>query len=846
MSTPLAIVVELYLNGAWVDVSADVYGRDDIDITRGGSDWSPDMQPGRCRLTLDNTNAKYSPFNPTGPYYGQLGRNIPMRVTVETKRRFLGEVSEWPLRADPDQHIQIEASGVSRRLAQCDTAAQSPMYRGLMRPVEPTRVPGAYWPCENISTGEKILPADSRRGAAMTVNLSATGLSTRSDWLGSEPLIVLNNTQMYADIPTYGSAGDETLAGALIRLPDAGLAADATPIMTFNTGGTAAYWRIRANINGSWSLQVADPFTDGGLGGVIATSGNTAWQWPAVPVYIGLLLTQSGSDINWTLYAWPEGQMGAFNMTGTVTGRTFVRATRVTIGSNFNTGETAIGHIAVWKSTTTANLVNYLAGPVNGWRGEAAADRVDRVAQEEAIVLSPIGDTADSVPMLQQGVKSGMDLLTEAVEADGGILYEPPDVPSRPIVDAESGTVSPYVGSGTTLAVSATQAHSGTSSIRVTYNASPWAANAVVDWNVVGNRYTYTAWVYVPTGSPAVRIQLGAIQSSPSTLTNTWQQLSVTYTATVYAHTLQVVPVTTPTVGQQMYFDDVVVYADRAGLNFKPLRTLYNQTPTLTLDYDAAEIALPFEPTDDDRWLVNEATVAGGGTDDPAQYSLATGRLSTQVPPNGAGRYAISVTRNVLTGDLASHWARWLVHVGTWYEPRFPQITANLNRKRALITSATLAEPGSVLAGTNPPAWLPPEDIKQVVLGLTETINVRTWKISYNCAPARPYDVVKFGDSTFRMAATDSSLVSTTTASATSFSVISTAESGRWTTTSARFPLNIRVGPRGLGGEEMTVTNITGTGLTQTFTVTRGVNGVTFAWPAGSAVVLSRRPTLAL
>lgn len=844
MSAPLSIVTELYLGGAWVDISADVYGRDDVGISRGGSDWSPDMQPGRCRLTLENKAAKYSPFNATGPYYGQLGRNIPLRVSVEGKPRFVGEVSEWPLRADPDLHVQIEASGVFRRLAQCDSTAQSAMYRGFMRPVEPTRVPGAYWACENVSDGEQVLPADSRRGTPMVVNRSTNGLSSRSGYLGSEPLIVLNNSSMYGDVPVYGSAGDDTLAGILVRLPDGGVAADNTPIFTVNTAGTAAYWRVRANINGSWNVQVADPFTDGGLGGVIATSGNTAWQWPAKPVYIGLLLSQSGSNINWTLYSWAEGQPGALNMTGTVNSRTFIRATRVTIGSNGNAGETAVGHIAVWKNTSTANLVNYLAGPVNGWRGETAAARVDRIAQEEAVVLATIGSTADSVPMVQQGSKSGMDLLKEAAEADGGLLYEPPDVPVRPILDAESGTVSPYTGSGTTLAVSSTQAHSGTSSMRVTYNASPWTTNAVVTFHVVGNRYTYSAWVYVPTGAPAVRIQLGAIQSSASTLNNTWQQLSVTYTATVYAHTLQIVPVTTPTAGQLFYVDDILVTADRAGLHFKPLRILYNQAAALTLNYAAAEIALPFEPTDDDRFLVNEATVSIDGSDNPAQYSLATGPLSIQNPPNGAGRYAVSVTRNVLTGELASSWARWLVHLGTWWEPRFPQLAVNLHRKRALVASAATAEPGTVIQGTNPPAWLPPQAIKQIVLGITETINVHTWTVSYNCAPARPYDTFTLNSSTFRLGPTTGGsklAAAITSTTATSISVVSTAESARWTTTAGKFPFSVVI-----GGEEMTVTNITGTGLTQTWTVTRSVNGVVKTHLIDTPVTLKQRGTLGL
>lgn len=62
--------------------------------------------------------------------------------------------------------------------------------------------------------------------------------------------------------------------------------------------------------------------------------------------------------------------------------------------------------------------------------------------------------------------------------------------------------------------------------------------------------------------------------------------------------------------------------------------------------------------------------------------------------------------------------------------------------------------------------------------------------------------------------------------------ITSTAANGPWTTDPTDYPLDIRV-----GGEPMTVAVITGTGLTQTATVSaRGVNGVQRAWPAGTPV----------
>ncbi|GGU13316.1 hypothetical protein [Streptomyces violascens] len=87
--TALPITTELYLNGAWTDISPDVYTRDRIRISRGRPDESRQVDAGRCSLTLNNRTRKYSPRNPTGPYYGQIGRNTPIRVSVNAGSSYL-------------------------------------------------------------------------------------------------------------------------------------------------------------------------------------------------------------------------------------------------------------------------------------------------------------------------------------------------------------------------------------------------------------------------------------------------------------------------------------------------------------------------------------------------------------------------------------------------------------------------------------------------------------------------------------------------------------------------------------------------------------------------------------
>ncbi|GAA2609645.1 hypothetical protein SMC26_39460 [Actinomadura fulvescens] len=75
--------VELSLGGMWTDVTDYVYERDPISITRGraGSATGP-AEPASLTFTLDNRDGRFSPRNPTSPYFGVLGRNTPVRVSL--------------------------------------------------------------------------------------------------------------------------------------------------------------------------------------------------------------------------------------------------------------------------------------------------------------------------------------------------------------------------------------------------------------------------------------------------------------------------------------------------------------------------------------------------------------------------------------------------------------------------------------------------------------------------------------------------------------------------------------------------------------------------------------------
>lgn len=90
--TLLPITVEIFVSGAWTDITQYVRIRDElggIEIERGRPDEAGKVTPGRCSMELDDTDLRFNPRNPNGPYYGQLGRNTPLRVSVAQSSTYL-------------------------------------------------------------------------------------------------------------------------------------------------------------------------------------------------------------------------------------------------------------------------------------------------------------------------------------------------------------------------------------------------------------------------------------------------------------------------------------------------------------------------------------------------------------------------------------------------------------------------------------------------------------------------------------------------------------------------------------------------------------------------------------
>ncbi|MDI9885307.1 hypothetical protein QMZ92_13115 [Streptomyces sp. HNM0645] len=87
--SPLGTRVELQIGGTMENVTADALTRDPITISRGRRDGNSRCDASRATASFKNTDGKYSPRNPRGPWYGRFGRNTEMRVSVQGPESYL-------------------------------------------------------------------------------------------------------------------------------------------------------------------------------------------------------------------------------------------------------------------------------------------------------------------------------------------------------------------------------------------------------------------------------------------------------------------------------------------------------------------------------------------------------------------------------------------------------------------------------------------------------------------------------------------------------------------------------------------------------------------------------------
>ncbi|MCG5460855.1 SGNH/GDSL hydrolase family protein [Micromonospora sp. MED01] len=274
--------------------------------------------------------------------------------------------------------------------------------------------------------------------------------------------------------------------------------------------------------------------------------------------------------------------------------------------------------------------------------------------------------------------------------------------------------------------------------------------------------------------------------------------------------------------------DEGILAEDGFGLAYIPHGARYRQPVTMTVDLATYRVTSGGQtevlaPTLDDQRLRNRWTISR-----PDGIEATADNVAHQ---QRVGLYEDSATLNVETdGQLRDH-ATLRVYQGTLpglAEQTFP---LDLAANRDLVGAWLACRVGrSRIVRSNPPFPHPPGVIDRLVTGWSETISPSAWSAQVAADPAAAWDVAVV-DGPQRVAADGATLSSSVTSTATTMLLTSTAAMGLWTVRAAAFPFDLMV-----GGEQVTVTAITGASSPQTATVVRSVNGIVKAHAAGTPV----------
>lgn len=907
--TPLDVELAILVDGAWDStITPYVFGREGggVSIFRGAPSEGQSTDPGRMSFELDNRGGRFTPKNPTSPYYGKIGRNTRIRASVYTGDTYLDlppEISGGHYASTPDAaalditgdiDIRFEADLVNwqsnfedpdfRRVELLGKVQSGGNHSWVVFIYEDRLV--LEWSADGTntltatSTIAPTIPQDGRLTIRVTLDVNnGAGGRTTTFYTGTggvegsftqlgEAVTDTGTTSIFSSTAIlrvgegsnvlFGKAKGKVLAaqvrngigGSVVANPDFTAQTDgATSFVdsagrTWSLSGSAAITNRQDRFQGRvtawpsrWSTGGFDPYVDVQADGVLRrlSRGTTPLDSAMrrefgrdtrIDDLVAYWPMEDGSESTSFASARPgddplvisgDVSPGAFSTYGAsgVLPTFDDGSAYAALTPHASTGEVAL-RFAFSPSTVALSadatvVAIYTTGnDIHTW-----AVRLDT---SNRIYLRGYGDagavfTSSTLSLTGGRTYSvGLELDQNGADIDYS-LFAYDTVP----VDLGFSLSSPGTVSGTP--VGQTLGRARAARVGLTTLSMGGAA--------VGHLAISTAISAFTATAPAIAGYFG--EKAATRFARLCQEENVRYSRHVAPietgrssltvgyniNTLMGTQGELSLMGALRECEDTlegVLYESRAhgGLVLRDAASLASQTAAVVIDYTGSDgLVAPFDPTDDDNDLVNQAEVdrVSGAT---GVYTKTSGPLNISEPeddPEGVGLYRKGYSRDLYADSATVQHAGWLVNLGTCDDPRYPRVRVLLQKAVSKIPEYIALDVGSIMEVVNLPDFLPPDQARLMVRGYSEFLSQYRWELTFNCAPAAPFDVATLDSDTFGRVDTAGSEIAAAVDSDDTVLQVFTTSGPVWTTDSGQYPFDVLA-----AGERMTASGATSSG----------------------------------
>jgi len=383
----------------WTDVTAYTLLDSGVDITYGRGDWRSAADANRLRLTLNNSDGRFTPGLTTSPYYPNVKLGRPIRVTATvsgvTTTRLLGFVDEWPVEwpSTVGTFATVSVTASSRLAWIADDAELKSIVESEILLDDPV----AYY-----TLGE------------------AAGATTASDSSGNPQVPALKQTGSGTAV-VFGNAtgpGTDSLTaatfanGKYLRVAPGALYDHA--MVSFNAAAPPA---SRATLVGEPDfLEYIQMETDGTL--TCAQLGlASALSYADGETHVAAVMQDAGTAI---LYVDGVSVDTAAGISFEISG--------LSVGHQFSG---TLAHVAVFDTPLSATRVAAISeAMLTGFAGETVASRLTRYASYAGIAATEVSFETGMVPDLAHIDTTGitaLEMMRKIEATEEGVLFDAAD-----------------------------------------------------------------------------------------------------------------------------------------------------------------------------------------------------------------------------------------------------------------------------------------------------------------------------------------------------------------------------------------------------------------------------------